>query len=153
MPLPTRNRAPFLTTLLLLLLLALFAGAPAAAPDLDRRDESDGPAARPATAPAGEARDFSGKYLADGQGDNGGRYKAMVEITRRGEAYQVIWVLSPKETYAGVGLAEGDVLSVGWVMRGVPGVIVYHADGEKLVGRWAAGAGGKTYKETLSPVK
>jgi hypothetical protein len=107
-----------------------------------------------AAAPA-KPRDFSGKYLAEGSNNGGRNYKAMVEITREGEVYQVLWVLGPREAYMGVGLIEGEALCVGWATGQVPGLVVYKpgADG-KLVGRWTApGSEGKTFKETLSPVK
>ena len=104
---------------------------------------------------AAKPRDFSGKYLAEGSNNGGRNYKAMVEISREGDVYQVLWVLGPREAYMGVGLIEGDALCVGWATGQVPGLVVYKpgTDG-KLVGRWTApGSEGKTFKETLSPVK
>src|SRR5688572_3906855 len=106
-----------------------------------------------ATAPAAP-RDFSGKYLADGIGNGGRPYRAMVEIRREGDMYNVVWVLGPREAYSGVGLVEGDSLCVGWASGQTPGVIVYASEKGKLLGRWTApGAAGKTFKETLTPVK
>jgi hypothetical protein len=112
-------------------------------------------ATAPTTAPAAEKdKDYSGKYLAEGVGNAGRKYKAMVEIIREGDVYQVIWVLGPREFYMGVGLVEDERLSVGWSTGGTPGVVVYKSEGEQLVGRWTApGSGGKTFKETLTPVK
>jgi hypothetical protein len=78
----------------------------------------------------------------------------MVEVTREGEVYQVLWVLGPREAYAGVGLTEGNALCVGWSTGQVPGLIVYKPENDKLVGRWTApGSDGKTFQETLTPVK
>jgi hypothetical protein len=114
-------------------------------------------AAQPAPKPEEPAkpRDFSGKYLAEGSNNGGRNYKAMVEITREGDVYQVLWVLGPREAYMGVGLTEGDALCVGWATGQVPGLVVYKPGSEgKLLGRWTApGSEGKTFKETLSPVK
>ncbi len=106
---------------------------------------------------AGAVADFSGKYIADGVSNGGRAYKAMVEIAREGDVYQVIWVMGPREGYMGVGVAEGDALCVGWSIGEVPGVVIYKPDAagqsKKLVGRWAApGSRGKTYTETLTPV-
>ena len=120
------------------------AAKPEAAPDEAAKPED-----------AAEAADFSGKYLADGVSNVGKPYKAMVEITRDKDVYQVVWVLGPREGYSGVGVIEGDALCVGWAIGEVPGVVIYKRDaeqkGEKLVGRWTApGSQGKTYKETLT---
>ena len=123
------------------------------ASDSPAKDDKPGDAPD-ANAPAVAAPDFSGKYLADGIGNGGRPYRAMVEIRREGDMYNVIWVLGPRETYSGVGLAEGDALCVGWASGGTPGVIVYESQKGKLVGRWTApGAEGKTFKENLTPVK
>jgi hypothetical protein len=127
------------------------------APAADEDAGNDKPAAtqpKDASKPA-KPRDYSGKYLAEGRNNDGRNYKAMVEVTREGEVYTVLWVLGPREAYIGVGLTEGDALCVGWTTAQVPGLVVYKpgADG-KLVGRWTApGAGGKVFKETLTPVK
>lgn len=118
------------------------------------QNPAPGGAARP-DASAAKPRDFSGKYLAEGSNNGGRAYKAMVEITREGDVYQVLWVLGPREAYMGVGLTEGEALCVGWATGQIPGLVVYKpaADG-KLVGRWTApGSEGKTFKETLTPVK
>ena len=99
-------------------------------------------------------KDFSGKYLAEGVGNGGRPYKAMVEIQRTREVYQILWVLGPREAYMGVGMREGDTLCVGWATGQVPGVVVYRSEGKRLVGRWTApGADGRIFKETLSPVE
>ena len=105
--------------------------------------------------PATRPRDYSGKYLAEGSNNDGRNYKAMVEVSREGDVYTVLWVLGPREAYIGVGLTEGDALCIGWATGQVPGLVVYKpgADG-KLVGRWTApGSNGKVFKETLTPVK
>jgi hypothetical protein len=118
------------------------------------KDEPEVVAPAKDDSPAAAATDFAGKYLADGIGNGGRPYRAMVEIRREGDTYQVVWVLGPRETYSGVGLVEGNTLSVGWASGDTPGVILYTSANDKLVGRWTApGAGGKTFKETLTPVK
>jgi hypothetical protein len=120
----------------------------------DTAKSDDAPKAD-AAAPA--PRDFSGKYLADGVSNGGRGYKAMVEILREGEVYQVVWALGPNEGYMGIGMVEGEALCVGWSIGQVPGVVVYKPDtkegSKKLVGRWTApGSRGKTYTETLTPL-
>jgi hypothetical protein len=141
---------PALVSLALLGALALASNAQddAAAPDAAKDAAKESPAA---AAP----RDFSGKYLADGVSNGGRGYKAMVEITREGDVYQVVWAMGPNEGYMGVGMNEGDTLCVGWSIGEVPGVVVYKPDdkpdSKKLVGRWTApGSRGKTYTETLT---
>ena len=106
-------------------------------------------------AAAAKPRDFSGKYLADGVSNGGRGYKALVEITREGDVYQVVWAMGPNEGYMGVGMNENDTLCVGWSIGEVPGVVVYkpddQPDSKKLIGRWTApGSRGKTYTETLT---
>ena len=117
----------------------------------------DAGAAKPApdtTQPA-RPRDYSGKYLAAGTSNGGRAYKAMVEITRTGDVYEVLWVLGPREAYMGVGLTEGDALCIGWSAAQTPGLVIYKPDKDnRLVGRWTApGSEGKTFKETLTPIK
>ncbi len=108
-------------------------------------------------AEAGDVRDFSGKYLADGVSNTGKPYKAMVEIIRDKDVYQVVWVLGPREGYSGVGIVEGNALCVGWAVGQVPGVVIYKPDtaepNAKLLGRWTApGSKGRTFRETLTPI-
>jgi hypothetical protein len=101
-----------------------------------------------------KARDFSGKYIAAGTSLGDKPYKAMVEIKREGDVYEVLWVLGPREAYGGVGLVEGGALCVGWSNGQVPGLVVYKPEKEQLVGRWVAPGGkGKVFKETLTPLK
>jgi hypothetical protein len=109
----------------------------------------------PETAQAPKPRDYSGKYLAEGTSNGGRNYKAMVQISREGDVYQVLWVLGPREAYIGVGLTEADALCVGSSTGDQPALVVYKDDKEnRLVGRWTApGSQGKTFKETLTPVK
>lgn len=147
-------RPAFLSLALLgALALASRAQDGAADPEAGPKDAAPDEAGK-ADAPA-DAPDFSGKYLADGVSNVGKPYKAMVEITRDKDVYQVVWVLGPREGYSGVGVIEGNALCVGWAIGEVPGVVIYKRDdeqkGEKLVGRWTApGSQGKTYKETLT---
>ena len=128
-------------------------GDPVDKGDADKGIDKEAGAKEAAAAP----RDFSGKYLADGQSNGGRAYRAMVEVTREGDVYQVVWVMGPNEGYMGVGMTEGNALCVGWSIGEVPGVVVYKADpkpdSKKLVGRWTApGSRGQTYTETLTPL-
>ena len=143
----------------LLLSLALVGGLALATRAQDDPQPPQRQAGAQEDARDGASRDFSGKYLADGMSNGGKPYKAMVEITRDGDVYQVVWVLGPREAYMGVGVIEGDALCVGWAIGEVPGVVVYNADpknagkDKNLVGRWTApGSKGKTFTETLTYV-
>jgi hypothetical protein len=137
--------------------LAAAAVAPALGERPDQPSAADAKAEVPHDAKPAEtekSRDFSGRYLADGETDGGRKYRAMVEITREGDVYEVTWVLNPREAYKGVGLVEAQALCVGWSTGQTPGLVVYKPDKEKLVGRWTApGSKGKVFRETLTPVK
>lgn len=79
--------------------------------------------------------DVETTYLASGTGPKGS-YTAAVTIVRRDRACGVRWVLADGESYYGIGLFDGDRLSVGFVANGFPGVAVYKRDGASWVGEW-----------------
>jgi hypothetical protein len=91
--------------------------------------------------------DITGDYKCEGTNPEGKTYRGTVEITKKGDAYLLKWTLNAGDTYAGVGILEGDVLGVSYP----GGVIVYRVTkGGKLVGKWALAEGkGKAYAETL----
>ncbi|MDB5325286.1 MAG: hypothetical protein JWM57_855 [Phycisphaerales bacterium] len=116
---------------------------------------------------AKEANDLSGKYVAKGVGVGGAAYEADVTLTLKGDTYLIVWKFSNGQ-FTGVGIRQGDVLSVGWTNDGKAGVVLYtvkpaaKAEGNPLGGepaagplvldgRWADGStNGKIYTETLT---
>jgi hypothetical protein len=98
--------------------------------------------------------DLAGTYECQGTMASGRNYRGTVHIVRTNGTYQVLWTLSERERYLGIGLFTDNVLAVSY-FTGTPGVVVYHVEpgdkGPRLVGRWTApGAGGRVFVETLT---
>lgn len=85
-------------------------------------------------------RVMEGDYALEGT-SNGKVYRGVVKIARDKETYTVTWTIG-RERYTGIGLQEGNVLSVSCIMSGAPCVVSYviHPDGS-LKGRWSAQRG------------
>lgn len=116
---------------------------------------------------AKDASDLSGHYLAQGVGVDGAKYESDVTLTLKGDTYLIVWKFSNGQ-FTGVGIRQGDLLSVGWTNDGKAGVVLYtvkvpQASGNPLGrdakpaaplildGRWADGStNGKIYTETLT---
>jgi hypothetical protein len=82
-------------------------------------------------------RVVTGNYRVSGTAA-GKVYQGRVSIKRVGETYVIVWVIG-NDTYAGIGIAEGDTLSVSCIMQGQPCVVVYKIKaGGVLDGRWSA---------------
>src|SRR5690349_6563647 len=83
---------------------------------------------------------FSGTYSINGTNPGVGAYKGTLTITPRGEVFDVKWTMG-NLTYTGIGVANGDTLSVAYSGgdRSWFGVIAYHprANGNGLEGKWA----------------
>jgi uncharacterized protein (DUF2147 family) len=81
-------------------------------------------------------------------GDSGKTYTGTVTISPSGAVYNVTWTL-PGQTYSGVGILQGSVLTVGWGTAGKgAGVVVYQV-GDKLDGKWAQPRGTMLGAEVL----
>ena len=90
--------------------------------------------------PAAQAKVHLGAYRAEGTVD-GQIYQGRVNIQRRGDTYVVVWVIG-KDTYAGIGIVDGDTLSVSCIMQGQPCVVVYKIKPDGVLeGRWSAKLG------------
>jgi len=107
----------------------------------------------PVRALAEEKVNITGKYTVEGTNPEGGTYEGSAEITKKGDTYEVAWVIAGNEEYRGVGILQGNTLSVAYANNAVSGVVVYRIEkGPKLVGEWAIlGGNGKIQKETLTP--
>ncbi len=95
--------------------------------------------------------DPSGAYRCDGVSPDGQTYRAAVHIVRNGDTYIVRWLTPRGIVNVGVGVLNGDTLSVGYVGASA-GVVVYKLDGNKqLSGEWTdLEASGHVYTETLT---
>jgi hypothetical protein len=109
------------------------------------------PPAPAADRPA-EAADVGGDYACKGTNPDGQEYTGKVKIVKKGDVYQFGWVIG-QERYSGVGIRDGNILSVSWVLQnGDTGIVVYKIGKDKrLVGRWAQQGGKAIYTETLIP--
>ncbi|MCB1164774.1 MAG: fibronectin-binding protein [Leptospiraceae bacterium] len=79
----------------------------------------------------------SGEYQVQGSNPDGSPYRGTVQITRDGDAYKFEWNIAGQQ-YSGVGVREGDTLTVDWGQQD-PVVYQVQDDGNRLVGSWAAG--------------
>lgn len=95
---------------------------------------------------------ITGKYSVEGTNPDGGIYEGSAEITKAGDTYEVAWIIGKAEKYRGVGILEGNTLSVGCANNAIAVVVVYRIEkGPKLVGQWATlGGNGKVQRETLT---
>ena len=108
----------------------------------------------PCVAPAAEEISIAGEYSCRGNNPGGGIYSGKVVITKTGQTYKVQWTIGSGEGHIGIGIREGNVLSVCFVSAGGAGVVAYKIQkgekGPRLVGRWAGLGGQKTQSETLT---
>ncbi len=93
---------------------------------------------------------ITGKYNCEGTNPAGKIYRGTVTIIKKGDAHYLKWSLNAGDTYAGIGILEGNVLAVSYY-GGASGVVVYRVQKDgKLVGKWAVADGkGRVYTETL----
>lgn len=91
------------------------------------------------------SRKIEGQYSAMGRNPNGTTYSGIVTITKRSEAYLLVWKIG-STTYSGTGSLTGNMLTVEW---GAPYPVIYavQADG-RLIGTWNNG----TATENLIPL-
>jgi len=108
------------------------------------------------SARAAEEKKIVGNYAVKGTNPDGKEYKGTAEITKDGDAYYVKWTIG-KESHVGVGILDGDKLSVCWLVgeggSGL-GIVVYKVNKDgKLVGKWVAMGRKDLLEETLTPEK
>jgi hypothetical protein len=103
-------------------------------------------------APAAKQGDPSGVYLCEGTNPDGHHYRGIVQIASVQNTFLVKWTLADDIEVLGVGIMQGDRLSVSY-FGGTPAVVVYKVGADKLVGEWTmGGTEGKLYAETLTRV-
>ena len=91
---------------------------------------------------------FSGVFSVSGSARDRA-YRGELTIEKNGQAYKVIWKIDSGETYAGVGIATGDTLSVGWNIGETAGVAVYDFSKSPIVGKWSTIGDENVHSETL----
>ncbi len=94
---------------------------------------------------AGTMPDISGNYTCQGTNPgttSGPGYRGITTISKVGNTFLMGWTISGT-SYTGVGLRNGNILSVAWYSAGQTGVVAYQIspDGRTLKGTWA-GVGG-----------
>jgi len=96
-----------------------------------------------------------GVYNVQGTNPGGkGGYTGTVSITPTGSVYQVDWKVG--NSYSGVGILNGNILSVGWgnLSQAGFGVVTYTVQPNgSLSGTWAMVKGTTLGTETLTPAK
>ena len=99
--------------------------------------------------------DICGLFAVEGVNPDGKLYTGTVEITQRGNAYAMTWSIA-NQTYRGVALRQGDVLSASWqVGGGKAGVVVYRIRnrGTKLAGEWIMPVDNTVHVEVLNLIE
>lgn len=95
------------------------------------------------------AVDLTGVYEVAGEAADGKPYTSFAEITRIGNTYEVLWVVSEREAYLGFGLVQGDSLAVS--VLNMPTVVLYKIEGQRLVGKWTVpNKEGRVFSEVLT---
>lgn len=89
---------------------------------------------------ASTAGDLTGSYEIKSSANpgGGGAYKGKALIAKIAGYHTIDWTIANSPPYAGVAIATGDKLGVGWGMGGNYGVAVYKIDGGKLSGQWTS---------------
>lgn len=103
--------------------------------------------------PKDEPIDIVTRYRAESVGPDGTRQVVGAEIQRHGDAYLVKWTRPAGVLYVGVGIRNGNTLSVAWMNRGSVGTSLYKIEkGPKLMGTFTELGGiGLISQETLTP--
>jgi hypothetical protein len=104
--------------------------------------------------------DITGYYSCRGTDGKGGSYSGVAVISKQREVYVVQWTIGVGSAFVGLGIRQGESLSVSWAMAGdkgsvVRGINVYRIEaGPRLTGQWATLPGNGTINtETLTLLK
>ena len=98
---------------------------------------------------------IGGTYAVQGTNPGGKvSYTGTVTITPTGKVYQMDWKVG--NTYSGIGIVNGNILSVGWgnLAQAGYGVVTYTIQSNGVLsGTWAMAKGTELGTETLTPMK
>lgn len=90
-----------------------------------------------------------GSYKCEGRNADGSIYKGTVDITKKGGVYYLKWLIG-KQKFTGVGILQGNVLSVSYY-GSFSGVVAYRVESNsRLFGQWTTATQGKINTETLT---
>ena len=113
-------------------------------------------AAAPVTAPKPDVEGdapLAGTYDCQGVEPDGTPYRGVVQIIPNHGTYDVMWIFSSGQQYAGLGVVNGDVLAVSYFTNR-PGVVAYKIEngdeGPRLKGQWTVVGAGAVFAETLT---
>ena len=99
---------------------------------------------------------IEGIYASVGLNADGNQYQQVVAIVGNGDSFDVIWVNGKGEVNArGIGLLEGETLSVAFISGGALGLATYHLDRKENIwlGSWdVLGSNGVHSPEVISKV-
>lgn len=98
---------------------------------------------------------IEGNYHATGVNPDGGRYEAVVAVSKSGQTYKVAWAVGDQQ-YVGTGILQGDAFAVVWVGGNdlPPGLIVYKVNADRTFeGTYAYFGGTQLAFETWRPRK
>jgi hypothetical protein len=99
------------------------------------------------------AADLTGKYAVEGRDPNGQSYRGEAAVMKKGDTYQVFWLLGDSRAI-GTGILSGEVFAVTYVIAGVPvpGIAIYDvADDGQLSGRFTMLGAESVGDETWRP--
>jgi hypothetical protein len=98
---------------------------------------------------------LTGTYDCQGMEPDGTPYRGLVQIVPNHGTYDVVWMFSSGQHYAGLGVVNGDVLAVSYFTNR-PGVVAYKIEkrqaGPQLQGQWTVVGAGAVFRETLTRV-
>jgi len=96
------------------------------------------------------AAGVAGKYTGSGTNPEGGSYECDVTVSRKGDAYGVMWYFDGALGYEGTGILKGNTFVVGYAGPQGYGVVAYvvKRDGS-LDGTWAGKGSTKVGTENL----
>ena len=97
---------------------------------------------------------IEGQYACTGRSPEGAPYRGTARITKERDAYRLTWQVGA-EDHEGVGLLNGDLLSVSWRTGEEGGIVVYTVKRQgstvRLEGKWTYfGGNGQVLDETLT---
>lgn len=98
-----------------------------------------------ATRTAGEGTSIAGEYAVNGNNPDGSTYEGTLTIAPQGEMWQFDWQVG--NTFTGIGLQQGDRVTVGWGEDNCA-IAVYDVTAGELQGTWGIADGAQLGKET-----
>jgi hypothetical protein len=91
-----------------------------------------------------------GAWSVEGAQPTGSTYTGDAAISKSGDAFHIIWSIGG-QSYSGVGVRRGDIVSVGWSDGEDHGVVDFDAKGDgTLNGTWFDAKGDKPGREVLA---